>query len=687
MHIKSKAVYLVAATFVSAFLGLFIFNQNLGSTADQKTVWLTVEEQELAHIKPIAASKGTDLRFEIVSVREGIAVVKIDESQINDLSFYMHDEFHKCGGFTAHETLEEANKIVEENLTPSRTENVIEYTINNQANVIPLLAAAQEPQVRQVITDLSAFPNRRYNQPSGTESATWIKNKWTALAQGRSDITVEFFTHPTATSPQPSVIMTIQGTTSPSEIVVLGGHQDSINSSGPTATAPGADDDASGIASLTETIRVLVEKNFRPEKTVQFMAYAAEEVGLRGSNAIATQYRNQNVNVIGMMQLDMTNFKGTTGLDIVIFTDRTNAEQNQFVRDLVTTYQPTLLLGNSTCGYGCSDHASWTTKGYPASFPHEATFSTSNNKIHTAQDTLAQSNNNADHALKFTKLALSYVGELAKGSIQTTPAPESTRFDFDGDGKSDVSVFRPTNGNWFLNQSQNGFTAAAFGNSTDIMAPADFDGDGKTDIAVFRGGVWHLLRSQLGYSAVQFGSAGDLPRPADFDGDGKADPAVFRPADGTWYLLQSQAGFSAVQFGSNGDIPFSNDFDGDGKADTAVFRAGDWHILNSNSGYRGVQFGIASDTPVSADFDGDSKADLAVYRNGTWYLLKSQEGFTAIQFGLAADKPVAADYDGDGEADIAVFRNGAWFIIKSSNGNLHSEHFGAGDDLPTQSAF
>lgn len=683
MQKKSKAVCLVAAIFATAFLGLFVFNLNFGSTADQKTVWLTIDEQELAHIKPIAAAKGSNFKYDVISVEGGIAVVKIDESQLNDLSFYMHNEFHKCGGFTAHETFEEATKIVQENLSADGVQNMIAYTINNQANVNPLLTEAQEPNIRQTIIDLSAFPNRRYNQPSGTESANWIKNKWTALAQGRSDITVDFFTHPSTTSPQPSVILTIQGTTNPDEIVVLGGHQDSINSAGTTASAPGADDDASGIASLTETIRVLVEKNYRPAKTVQFMAYAAEEVGLRGSNAIATQYRNQNKNVIGVLQLDMTNYKGTTGMDIVIFTDRTNAEQNQFVRDLVTTYQPSLVLGNSTCGYACSDHASWTTKNYPASFPHEATFQTSNNKIHTAQDTISQSNNNANHALKFTKLALSYVGELAKGSIQVTVAPANTRFDYDGDGKADVSVFRPSNGGWYVNQTQNGFASAAFGISTDIITPADFDGDGKTDIAVYREGVWHILQSQLGYTGIGFGSAGDLPRPADFDGDGKADPAVFRPADGTWYILQSQQGFTAVQFGLSGDIPISNDFDGDGKADVAVYREGAWHILNSSAGYTGIQFGIATDIPLSADFDGDSKADLAVFREGVWYILRSQQGFTGGPFGLPTDKPVAADYDGDGKADVGVFRDGAWYILKSTDGGLIAQQFGTPEDLPT----
>lgn len=127
-------------------------------------------------------------------------------------------------------------------------------------------------------------------------------------------------------------------------------------------------------------------------------------------------------------------------------------------------------------------------------------------------------------------------------------------FDFDGDGKSDISVFRPFNGVWYLEQSQNGFAAIQFGTASDKLIPADYDGDGKTDVAVYRGGTWYLQRSQLGFSSIQFGLADDIPIPADYDGDSKADIAVFRPSNGTWYLLQSSAGLTRIQFGQAGDI-------------------------------------------------------------------------------------------------------------------------------------
>ncbi|HEX8369533.1 MAG TPA: FG-GAP-like repeat-containing protein [Pyrinomonadaceae bacterium] len=273
-------------------------------------------------------------------------------------------------------------------------------------------------------------------------------------------------------------------------------------------------------------------------------------------------------------------------------------------------------------------------------------------------------------------------------------AAQRALFDFDGDNKTDISVYRPADGVWYLNQSQSGFNAVQFGLGTDKIAPADYDGDGKTDFGVFRDGVWYLLRSQAGFTAVQFGATGDLPRPADYDGDGKADLAVFRPSDGTWYLLQSTNGFTGVQFGTNGDIPVPADFDGDGRADINVYRpsAGSWYRLNSSNGqFIGVQFGVSEDLPTPADFDGDGKADINVFRpsTGTWYRLNSSnDSFTGIQFGAAGDSPTAGDYDGDGKADISVFRpsNGSWYRINSTNSQFIAAQFGQNGDKAVPSA-
>ena len=277
----------------------------------------------------------------------------------------------------------------------------------------------------------------------------------------------------------------------------------------------------------------------------------------------------------------------------------------------------------------------------------------------------------------------SYVARL----IDSNQSRRTTPFDFDGDGRADIAVFRTGEGNWFINRSSQGFTASTFGSQTDRLVPADYDGDGKTDIAVYRAGNWYVLSSTSGFSAVQFGESTDIPQPADFDGDGRADIAVFRPSNGVWYVLGSRNGFYAGQFGASGDKPVAADYDGDGKADFAVFRNGNWYIQNSAAGFRAAQFGFGTDTPVAADYDGDGKTDIAVFRSGFWYILESIRGFRGLQFGNPTDLPVAADYDGDGKTDIAVYRSGNWYLLKSSDSGFYAELFGNSNDQPIQSAF
>lgn len=277
--------------------------------------------------------------------------------------------------------------------------------------------------------------------------------------------------------------------------------------------------------------------------------------------------------------------------------------------------------------------------------------------------------------------------------VATNKAP----FDFDNDGKTDISVFRPSNNNWYLNRSTAGFAAFQFGAADDIMTPADFTGDGKTDVAVFRPsiGTWFIMRSEDNtFFGVGFGTNGDIPAPADYDGDGKADQAVFRPSNGSWYLQRSTAGFSAVGFGSSGDQPSIGDFDGDGKSDIAVYRpsTGYWYRLNSSNGtFFAVQFGTSGDKIVPADYTGDGKTDVAVWRPsiGTWFVLKSEDlSFYGVGFGLPTDLPAPGDFDGDGKCDVAVFRpsSGTWFMIQSSSG-FNAVGFGSTGDRPAPNAF
>jgi FG-GAP-like repeat/FG-GAP repeat len=270
--------------------------------------------------------------------------------------------------------------------------------------------------------------------------------------------------------------------------------------------------------------------------------------------------------------------------------------------------------------------------------------------------------------------------------------------DFDGDGKTDLSVFRPSNGVWYASRSSDGgFRAQAFGVSTDKPAPGDYDGDGLTDNAVFRDGVWYVSNSSNNsYRVEQFGIANDVPTAADYDGDGKTDLAVFRPSSGVWYVRNSfDNSFRANPFGLSTDKTVIADYDGDGKADIAVFRpsTGVWWIWqSSNNSYRTQQFGLNGDIPVVGDYDADGLADIAVFRpsNGVWYIAQSASGTVRIvQWGLSSDRPTPGDFDGDNRADLAVYRpsEGVWYILQSWSNTFRANQFGLNGDTPVPSAY
>jgi hypothetical protein len=268
--------------------------------------------------------------------------------------------------------------------------------------------------------------------------------------------------------------------------------------------------------------------------------------------------------------------------------------------------------------------------------------------------------------------------------------------DFDHDQASDLSVYRPSEGKWYVLQTTNATPKVVpFGNSDDRPVPGDYDGDGYVDYAVYRSttGTW-FIQSSIDNSVrtVNWGLAGDKPVQGDYDGDGKTDIAVYRPSTGTWwFILSSNGSQPAVQFGLSSDLPVQADYDGDNKTDIAVYRNGVWYIARSSDNQIQVaNFGISTDKPVVGDFDGDGSYDLAIYRDGDWWIVNSLTGTVrSLHWGLASDIPVPADYDRDGITDIAVFRpsNGDWYILKSTTNSLIEVHWGASGDIPTPAGY
>ncbi len=342
----------------------------------------------------------------------GVVLTRVDRDALQRVSMALHEELRRCPGFMVHGSRDQAYLALQRSRTGGYRGTSNEYVINQATLVQDLESRIEKARILETIEHLSTeYTNRYYLHPSGVQSTTWIRDRWQSFAQGRPDVTVELYDH--GSWAQPSVILTIQGSSLPSEVIVLGGHLDSVapGSSNPDFSAPGADDNASGIAVLTEVIRVAMAANFRPQRTVKLMGYAAEEVGLLGSQEIAEEFRDASTEVVAVLQLDMTDFFGSAQ-DIAFLSDFTNNELTVFAKSLVDTYQPELEWTDTACGYACSDHASWHLEGYPTVMPAEAIFGQHNPWIHTTSDIVANLGNNADHAYKFARLAAALMVEV-----------------------------------------------------------------------------------------------------------------------------------------------------------------------------------------------------------------------------------------------------------------------------------
>ena len=301
-------------------------------------------------------------------------------------------------------------------------------TQTSDVDVTEMLESVDATEIENTIKSFSEFKTRYHNDPEAIEAQEWLKSKWEEIAQDRDDVHVELFDHP-GISPMPSVILTIKGSTIPEEKIVLGAHADSAvkETTGVPASdeeslgrrSPGADDNASGIATITEVLRVLMHYNYRPTRTIMFMAYAAEEIGLKGSEHIANSFKEDGQEVIGVLNFDMTNYRGSEDLDMVMIDDAdyTSQKQNAFLEELIQTYLPEVKWEYDKCGYGCSDHASWHNAGFPASMLIEARLREITPHIHKVTDTFENSGGNAEHSVDFAKVSLVFVTELDRSGI------------------------------------------------------------------------------------------------------------------------------------------------------------------------------------------------------------------------------------------------------------------------------
>lgn len=264
--------------------------------------------------------------------------------------------------------------------------------------------------IKANIEFLSNMHTRYHTSPTGLQVADLLAEKYETMRMGRNDVTISTYSHGTRT-PQKSLVVRIEGKTRPSEVLVLGSHLDSISQfSGSTGRSPGADDNASGTSTNMEIFRVIMEEGITFDRSIEIQAYAAEEIGLVGSQDIATRYKNDGVKVVAMLQHDMTLWKAAGTEDKIWFvSNSTEAGFNTLLSKLADHYAG-IPWGTASLSGGSSDHASWTRAGFAAAFPFENPRAY-NSHIHTPDDTLANANA-FTQAAGFAKLGLGYLAHF-----------------------------------------------------------------------------------------------------------------------------------------------------------------------------------------------------------------------------------------------------------------------------------
>jgi leucyl aminopeptidase len=282
-----------------------------------------------------------------------------------------------------------------------------------QAKVLSkLLPKLRAQNIVRTVQVLSGMHDRYYNNASGAEAARYIHDAFVELGRGNPKVSVQYFNHEFK---QPSVIARIAGSgPHAKEKIILGAHEDSINwqngRSAARSLAPGADDNASGIAVLLEVFAALAQSDYAPQRTLEFMAYAGEEMGLLGSQDIAAAYAQQKEPVVAVLQMDMVMYPSTQHT-IHFVIDNVDAGLTRFAHKLVKKYLKS-QSAETRCGYACSDHASWDRMGFATVFPFEASFEAMNPNIHSAEDTFDQGLD-GDYALEFAKLNTAFAVEMA----------------------------------------------------------------------------------------------------------------------------------------------------------------------------------------------------------------------------------------------------------------------------------
>jgi leucyl aminopeptidase len=350
--------------------------------------------------------------FSVLAQNKDFKILNIPSSAINELALKA-DQIN-CGRFInvtpqVQGETKKALALLNQPLIPKKAAFEIDYYTTHQREVSEALEKIQIENIMNSLKDLTSFYNRSATTLSGKEAADWLHNSFQRLVakSGRKHVKSYFIkTGENNLYQQPSLV-TVIGDNKTEPAIVLGAHMDTLD-----GLMPGAGDDASGSAALLEIARILLDSPMEYDRPIYLIWYAAEERGLLGSHYVVQDFLEKTIPVQSVIQFDMVGFRSDPqDATMWVYKDPkyTDKKLTNFLVRLIETYIG-VPVGESACGYGCSDHVSWALAGIPAAFPCETDFDSHNKKIHTSEDTIDRLT--PEHMLNFTKLGLAFAIEL-----------------------------------------------------------------------------------------------------------------------------------------------------------------------------------------------------------------------------------------------------------------------------------
>lgn len=460
-----------------------------------------------------------------------------------------------------------------------------------------------------------------------------------------------------------NVVAEQPGAVNPGNVFIICGHLDDMPS-GPRA--PGADDNASGAAAVLAAAEALAGHRF--ENTIRYVLFTGEEQGLIGSRYYVEDCLGEGDRILGALNFDMIAYDSNADGQAEVYcgtTPLSNSLGDLFI-DTIDTYYLSLNPVRYASEPSWSDQYRFWEAGYPAMAGIES-FSDFNPNYHTINDTRA--NCNIVFMTEFVRAAVGTLARLAVPEISPMPTPARPVIesgDYNGDGTSEIAVFRETSGLWAIR----GVTRVYWGRPGDLPVPGDYAGDGTTGIGTYRPatGLW-LVRD---LTRIYWGRPGDIPLPVRFNPSSAGSVGIFRPSSGLWAIR----GTTRVYWGRSEDRPVPGDYRGDGTIEIATYRPpiGSWLIRNLTRVYWGR---AGDDLPIPGDYNGDETTDIGVYRaySGLWAI----RGITRAYWGRPGDVPVPGDYAGDRSDVFGTYRplTGCWSIR-----GLTRVYWGRSGDLP-----